>query len=46
MKIPAVNLDCAYRFNTSATDLKLVGNAHPTVYQRFRRFPKANFLCH
>ncbi|MEQ8386375.1 MAG: hypothetical protein RH949_28875 [Coleofasciculus sp. A1-SPW-01] len=32
MKIPAVNFDCAYRFNTSTTDLKQVGNAHPTVY--------------
>ncbi|MEQ8961504.1 MAG: ImmA/IrrE family metallo-endopeptidase [Coleofasciculus sp. C2-GNP5-27] len=26
----------------NATDLKLVGNAHPTVDQRFRRFPNAD----
>jgi hypothetical protein len=43
MKIPAVNFDCAYRFNTSATDLKQVGNAHATgltqlkLWNRFDR---------
>jgi len=30
----------------NGTDLSLVGNAHPTIYQGFRRFQTANFQRH